>query len=520
MRQSGRNILAGFFFLLLLAPAEVWAHGFAVRYDLPVPLGFYLAGAGATVVLTFLSLALLPRRRAPKAWRLPPQIVSLQAGRILSSPWVMGVLQALSAALFLLVISAGLFGDIDPYHNISTTFVWVIWWVGMMFVNTFVGDVWALVNPWNAIFAGAEKLARAVKPGARLCFGLAYSERFGVWPAIMLFLAFVWLELTWGEGEDPRKLASVVIRYSLFTWAAMAVVGRRTWLAHGEAFAVVFSTFARFAPLALGVVGHGGPRCEHDRETNAGVVVGCAACFDAAPPARRAIVFRVPGAGLLTQHPVSVSMAAMVLTLLATVTFDGFLTTPTWIAIHEYLQAMPLLAPLWGAQWMTLALKFYLLETPVLLLFPLLFAAAFLVCCRLTSAVVGVATTGTVAGYFVLTLLPIAIAYHLAHYVVYLLLTGQFIIPTLSDPFGFGWDLFGTASYKADIGLVGAKFAWYTGVIAIVTGHMIAVYLAHRTALHLFSDGVRSLRSELPMLALMVAYTMTSLWIIAQPTVQ
>jgi hypothetical protein len=520
MPPDRRSISAGWVALLLLAPASALAHGFAVRYDLPVPLGFFLAGAGATVVLTFLALALWARPRTSRPWKPSPRIVLPGAGRIVSNPWVAGALQITAVFFFVLVVAAGLFGDIDPYHNISTTFVWVIWWVGMMFVNTFIGDVWALANPWNIIFAWAEKIARAVKRNARLSLGLPYPQRLGSWPAVILFLAFAWLELTWGEGEDTQKLASVIIRYSLITWAAMVVFGRRPWLNYGEPFAVVFSTFARFAPLALGVVGHGRPRCDHGRETSMGVVVGCPACFEEAPAARRVIVLRAPGAGLLTQHPVSPSMAAMVLTLLATVTFDGFLTTPAWIAIHEYLQALPLLAPLWGAPWMTLKLKFYLLETPVLLLFPLIFAAAFLLCCRLTSRVAGGATTATVAGHFVLTLLPIAIAYHLAHYVVYLLLTGQFIIPTLSDPFGFGWDIFGTASYKADIGLIGAKFAWYTGVIAIVTGHLIAVYLAHRTALHLFSDGTRSARSELPMLALMVAYTMTSLWIIAQPTVQ
>jgi hypothetical protein len=127
---------------------------------------------------------------------------------------------------------------------------------------------------------------------------------------------------------------------------------------------------------------------------------------------------------------------------------------------------------------------------------------------------------GLVARHFVLTLLPIAIAYHLAHYLTSLLLSGQYIIANASDPFGFGWDLFGTASFKPDIGLVDARFAWYTAVIAIVTGHVIAVFLAHRTALRVFGDRGRTWASQLPMLALMVAYTMLSLWIIAQPTVQ
>jgi hypothetical protein len=52
---------------------------------------------------------------------------------------------------------------------------------------------------------------------------------------------------------------------------------------------------------------------------------------------------------------------------------------------------------------------------------------------------------------------------------------------------------------------------------AIVIGHVIAVYLAHVIALRLFTDRLRALRSQVPMIVLMVAYTMTSLWTLAQP---
>ena len=88
-----------------------------------------------------------------------------------------------------------------------------------------------------------------------------------------------------------------------------------------------------------------------------------------------------------------------------------------------------------------------------------------------------------VARSFALTLVPIAIGYHVAHYLVFLLVQGQYIIPLLSDPFGRGWNLFGTAGYRVDIALAGARFAWYTAVGAIVTGHVLAVYLAHVRAI-------------------------------------
>ena len=100
------------------------------------------------------------------------------------------------------------------------------------------------------------------------------------------------------------------------------------------------------------------------------------------------------------------------------------------------------------------------------------------------------------------------------------MVAGQFIIPLVSDPLGYGWDLFGTTLYRIDIGVVDAKFIWYLSVIAIVTGHIVAVWVGHVTACELFRDASTARRSQYPMLVLMVAYTTLSLWILAQPIVE
>jgi hypothetical protein len=95
----------------------------------------------------------------------------------------------------------------------------------------------------------------------------------------------------------------------------------------------------------------------------------------------------------------------------------------------------------------------------------------------------------------------------------------QYLISLVSDPFGFGWDLFGTKNHFVRIGWVDARAVWYISIGAIVIGHVIAVYLAHCVALQAHSDRRAALRSQWPMVALMIGYTMTSLWIIAQPIV-
>jgi len=147
-----------------------------------------------------------------------------------------------------------------------------------------------------------------------------------------------------------------------------------------------------------------------------------------------------------------------------------------------------------------------LIDTVSLAAFPLAFLAIYLLVCPAPRA-------------FVLTLVPIAVAYHLAHYFSLLLTAGQFIIPLASDPLGRGWNLFGTASYKVDLGIVSPYVFWYGAVALILIGHVIAVYLAHVQALRLYRERRAALKSQVPMIALMVVYTTLSLWILAQPVV-
>ena len=112
-------------------------------------------------------------------------------------------------------------------------------------------------------------------------------------------------------------------------------------------------------------------------------------------------------------------------------------------------------------------------------MFLVLFTAAYL----LTSKAM-VATGGKYGGTadlgrrFVFSLLPISIAYHIAHYFSYLFNGGQLIIPLLSDPFGFGWDLWGQRR-TAPVSISLVRFCnGMSRFGAIVVGHVIAIYIA------------------------------------------
>jgi len=222
---------------------------------------------------------------------------------------------------------------------------------------------------------------------------------------------------------------------------------------------------------------------------------------------QRELNLRPFAVGLLKNESTPVSMMAFVVLLLSTVTFDGFTATPVWADIFSSLISVFPSATAAG--------------TLGLVAFPVVFIGVYLGISALMGAASGHRLpVADMARAFVYSLIPIALAYHLAHFFSFLLIQGQLVIPLASDPFGFGWDLFGTADYTVKIAIVNARFAWLTAVGAIVLGHIVAVYLAHVIAHRTLSEHKLALRSQYPMLALMVGYTMVSLWILAQPIVE
>ena len=473
---------------LLLGPAcasAANAHGFGPRYDLPLPLSLYVWGAGATVALSFVVMALFLRRahdheRFRIAWNCQNGFVDA----------LLPSVRALAVVLLALVIVAGLFGSQDPVRNIAPVMVWIIGWVALTFICAFVGNAWQPINPWSTVFGAAESLYGRIRPGETLGLARPYPEKLGVWPAFILFVAFAWMELIWSGKSVPADLAAALLLYSALTWLGMFIFGREAWLRHGEFLTLVFGIFARFAPILRMPDG----RC----------------------------LLRPPALGLLEPRPLPMSMVALVVALLATVTFDGFLETPLWARAD--------LAVLNAAPDSAMAAAFDLREdqavrvvrTFALIACVALFIGAYAAFCWLTAAVAGErdVTAGLVVRRFVLTLVPIALAYHVAHYFSFLFIGGQYAIPRLSDPFGWGWNLFGTARYEIDIGIVTPRLQWTVAVVAVVLGHVIAVYLSHVTALQVFRERAAALRSQVPMLVLMVGYTMISLWILSQPIVE
>jgi hypothetical protein len=451
------------------------AHAFSERYDLPVPLEYFAVGAATAVALSFVVAAVFARGTSRES-RVEGVVVPL--GPLL--PALRATSRALSVILLCVVVLSGLFGSRNPEMNFATVLVWIVWWVGLSFLVACIGNLWPALDPWRALFEGMDALARRLGFSNGISLGRPYPRRLGAWPAAVLLLVFVWIEVIYPRAAAPLDLAWMALAWSAITLTGMVCFGRDTWQRNADVFAVYFETLGRFAPIDIG-------------------------------PDRRSVVLRLPGRGLITAGAVTLGMVGFVLAMLATVLFDGLLSTRALAFIDFALSAtLPGFLDDGG----------YVLGTTGLISVWLLFLGAYLLSCLVTAHLVRDRPVAVVARTFVLTLVPIAIAYNVAHYFSYLVVQGQLIIPLLSDPFGLKWNLFGTARYRPDIGLIDARFAWYLAISAIVAGHVISIWLAHRLALREYRTPRQAMTASIPLTVLMMTYTATSLLVIAEPLVQ
>ncbi len=479
-----------------LAMSPVYAHAFGERYDLPLPLNLFMIAAAAAVAASFVIIGLFVNKQ-PGEFRYPTlNLLTVPVlGAVLSNKVFTYAFKLVGVAVFLLLIATSLFGVNKPVENFSPTFVWIIWWVGMGYICALLGNLWMLVNPWRTMFEWVEGFLTSEDDGDE---GLMdYPESWGVWPAVILFFIFAWLENVYNGAQAPFKLGLFILVYSAITWAGMLLFGKHVWLRRGEAFSVLFGLFARFSPTEI-------------RTSGDDTSVDCLESFQKADPDERQFNLRPYAVGLATRGLVSVSIAAFVILALSTVTFDGLTETNAWLEVQDVLYPVfsPLPVDTFGA-----------IDTLGLLVLPVLFLAVYLAFSWVLRQFEGTTDSPVfeVARVFVLSLVPIALAYNMAHFISLLTIQGQGIIPLLSDPFGFDWNIFGTSGYLININLVSVQFVWWVSIIAIVLGHILSVYIAHIISLRRMPTSAQAVKSQYPMLALMIVYTATSLWIIAQP---
>jgi hypothetical protein len=454
------------------ADAVIEAHGIGGQADLPIPLSLAISGAVAALVLSFAVLILAwrnPRYDRPgrpgepaRAGRPAP----LWLDRAVRARATAVALRVVGMAIFLFAVVSAIFGE-DALTNPFFGIFYVWWWVGLVFASALVGPVWRAISPVRTINA-----LLALLSGADPDRGLRdYPARLGVWPAALGLYAFVWLELVYEHSASlgPVRLWAAV--YVAIMLVGGALFGARFY-AYADPFEVWSTLAAKVSPWAI----------EDDR-----------------------LVLRSPLANLATITPVP-GLVAVVAVLFGSTAFDSFSESSFWVRTVQNAE-----------------LTQNVLDNGALLVFCLGAAAVFSVGCLLAGVtVVGGRLRGVELGvprrdlprWFAHALVPILVGYFVAHYLTLFVDTGIQTLSYVSDPFGEGWNLFGTAALEPSY--------WFSyhptllatvKVLAVVVGHVAAAVSAHDRAIAILPRD-HQVSGQLPLLVAMVVFTAGGLYLL------
>jgi hypothetical protein len=455
-----------------------FAHALVARQDLPVPAWLFAWGASIVLVISFFVLT--------AAWRVPRfegrhwRALGPGLSRVLLCLPTQALCGAIGVFLLGFAIYAGFHGTEAPDRNFSLTFLYVTVWLGFPFFSAIFGDLFRPFNPWRAIGrafgAGFQAIA-----GERAAH-LRYPDRLGRWPAAIGLIAVVWLEVVYGGsggvavGLAPHPVAVAASLYTAYTLAMMAVFGVEEWCERGEVFSVYFGMFGR-----LGVFGTEDGRLGLRRPLSPATTWAA-----------------IPGS------------AAVVIASIATTSFDGGQEG----AFKDILETMVGRFEDLGAGILTAE---RLTDTIFIVLCFAGVGLVYLLGVRGMRTVRGAPPERELRTGFAHTLIPIALAYLVAHYFSLFVFQEQAQFTyLLSDPLGTGHtDLFGTASSGIDFTVLSANAIWYVQVGALIVGHVLGLTLAHDRALVYWKDYRQASRSQYWMLAVMVAFTCFGLYLLS-----
>ncbi|MFW6018721.1 MAG: hypothetical protein ACOCPX_07855 [Halapricum sp.] len=293
-----------------------------------------------------------------------------------------------------------------------------------------------------------------------------YPDRLGAWPSVVGLLALIWIEVVSPVADDPRTLTAVVAGYTVVTLAGAVTYGPGRWFETVDPIARVFRYYGRLAPLA--------------REDGS-------------------IRLRLPGTALAETRLVDgFDEVGFVIALVWVTTYDGFVATPAWESF-----AAPIVDG--GVP----ALLLYLL---VLVGGYLLFVAVYVIGTRYSRRLAGTyLSASTLARRFAPPLLAIAAGYHLAHYLEYFLSLSPSLAATTATPLAL----------RETVPVLVLP-GWFDAVAlaSVLLGHVLAIWTAHAVAFDSFPGRLQAIRSQYPYTVVMVLYTMSSLFIVSQPTIE
>jgi hypothetical protein len=445
--------------MTLFIDTVIAANGATLSKDLArsvdTPQWLYLATGGMAVGASALLASFVTERDFIDY--IHSRSVSISTGGTEWYRYVNLSLQTVGLGAVALAIYVGYVGPELPTASLTILITFVGVRAGLPIVAYLVGNIWPALNPWRTF----EALPNGF---------LTYPESYGRWPGVAGLLLLVWFELIFPVSTLPSVLATAIVMYTLITTGGVFLFGSSSWFNNVDPLSIIFRMLGAVAPLQW---------------------------------KNGTLSLQLPGSELTETDVISdLSDIAFIIALIWELTYSGFVSTTTGAAIVEGI--VGLFPGILSAQGRAVIVYSVLLLGGYAVFFGAYKYAATVSRRRANTYI----TARSMSIRFAPPLIAIAAGYHLAHYASLTVSLSPAFFTTLAAPL----------SPPANP-LVLSTPPWFNavGIASVLIGHLLAVWAAHAIAFDLFSSRPIAIRSQYPFVAVMIGYTIISLWIISLP---
>ena len=441
-------------------------------------------------------------------------------------------LMATLLAFFLVILYAGLFGTPVGGANVGSTFTWLLWWP-LIPVTMLVGaKVWCLMCPWIAPAEWLQRMSLWWKGKHTLSLNLKVPKFMrNFWMMLVLFLALHWTDANFHLAAKPDT--TLYLALTLFTMAILVslVFEKRSFCRYFCPVGAIISPYSLVAPLEIrnkdpevchacktrdcvngNEKGYGCPVMTHPYATDRNTYcLMCTECIKTCPNNNIALNVRRPfndifkkGVGFLKTKDVSFSLSFIVLFLIGIVPFHSMEMTNLYVSFEN-------------AAASSMGISDIIARTVAILAMGFIAVGLFSLFLLLSKKLAGPSEYNfkSLFIWFALPFIPVAIALHLGHNYFHLVEEGVVIIPDLSDPFGFGWNLFHTAG--SSVTILSNGIITFVQFLTIGCGILASAYLLYRLPRNMFADKKQGFLTALPMLVFLVGIAGFYIWVLTVP---
>jgi len=431
------------------------------------------------------------------------------------------LLQLPAVLLLVLVVFAGFFGIQNSNKNLASISIWVIWWSLLIISLALFGRVWCLMCPFGAIGDWVQRRTFYKKASDTFSLNRKWPAKFrNLSLAALFFLVITWADFQFNLVNSPLNTAYFIVALLGLIVIISILFERRSFCRYACPITGLTGLYSMFAPFELRAKeketcktckekycisgnenGYECPVFEYpgtmDKNSN------CILCTECAKTChRKNISFNIRSfAGdLFTLTKTRMDEAIFILMLLGVTIFQTLIMIRPWAGFTADLMSYT------GASYDSVRFILFITAavSPILV-----YSIAISISKLLNQKII---FKDLFTGY-VYSIIPLGLMMHLSHNIRHLLEEGTGIIPVLSDPFGFGWNLFGTSGYMPAPLLASNNILLIQWLLMLI-GLGFSVSIGKNISRRMFRENDSAF---IPVLIFVLIFFVFNLWVLGQP---